>query len=229
MAYSVVFDVPKLSANTNMPFLKWYAQKERTDVLFSFSDHHGDTCKQIMLVPDSTGETASMLYLLDGDYVFTYVAAKLLIDVNRKKIYISSIIVDHECIFWGEINQITGGIKSFKKIQDHQDIMRTIVGKFFGDDWRFSLRYTKYHQKSYTKKDKLRIKMLDEKGVLNEDVYEQIINKMKNWNDSSHIITRDDMKYMNKLASDNIGVNYGFGIKYAWNKTIAVYKPVVSV
>lgn len=239
MAYSLIFNVPKFSANKFQsfradtpikPFSRWSMEEERKDVLFTYDVHHGPgICEHTMFIPDATGKSGSMLYVLNGDYVFIDVCAKVLIDANQKRLYISNIIVKYENIFSGEEKKFSGGMKAFKKLEDHQEIITNVVDAFFGDEWRFYLGYKKYHKKSYVKQNKRRIKMFDGIGALNADIYDVIADKMSEWNDVTHRVTCDDMKRMKQIALDNIGAENRYGRRYAWGSTVAVYNPLITV
>jgi hypothetical protein len=234
MAYSVVFDVPNYSKNKftsfrgTTPFMKWISDdaEDRQSVLFTYDVHHGpDICEHTMFVPDTNGKTGYMLFVCDADYTFIDVCARVLIDVERKMLYFSSLIVDYECIFWGEEKKYVGGMKAFKKMDDHQQIVQNMVERFFGMDWRFSLGYSKYQKKSHAKKNEKRVKLFDAGSVLNNDMYGEILRMMSDWTDVSRV-TSDDIKHLKQVAVDNVGAVEGWGRYYAWNSTIAVYNPV---
>jgi len=235
MAYSVVYSVPKYSrnkfssfkGNENIsPYMNWLKKKE--NVLFSFDEHRGcDICTHLTFIPDLDTESGVLLYRYNGDYTQFDVCAKILIDVDKKTLYIYNCIMDFEHFPPGSGNndiKFQGGIKAFKKEEEYSYVINNMKNLFFGEDWRC---YNRYTRKNICKDRKKIFKQLKNLTHLPYDIHEYIANTMIKWQNIKKI-TFEDIDQFKKLAEKNIGASASdWGKIYVWGGVIGVYKPSI--
>lgn len=193
--------------------------------LYSYSEHHGpDICEHYMFVPDTDFHAGYMLYIYEGDYTLYDVCARLFIDHDNKHLFFQSIKMSFACHFWGEEKDYTGGFKAFKKLEESQNILKTFTERFLGQDWRYSLRFTKYHSKRYVKQYKSKIGKLIGAADIPSDIITEIAKKRILWKDTSTKVNLEDISNLKDVFSTYIGsfCDDGWGKYYAWNKLIAV-------
>jgi hypothetical protein len=190
-----------------------------------------------MFSPDINGDSGTFLYQNDSDgYTVFDICAKVLIDVEKKTLYIYNCIMDYQDLsFNGRQDDIifkNGGIKAFKKRGDYVDAINSLTKNFFGDTWRCYARYTKKNinkeQKKNLKilKNVKDVKELKDLSYLPNDILEIISKNMAKWTNIIKV-TPDDMKYYLEIKNINIGASANdWGKYYAWDTIISVYNPL---
>lgn len=236
MAYSTIFSAPKYSrihyitTPTSSPFMNWYKNNKNKQIILAHDEHHGpDICEHSSFFPDPDGNAGYFCYFYDGDYTFFNIYARVLIDVEKKGLYFSDIIVDYECIFWDEEKKFHGKHKSFKKLEDAQYILSQFTHSFFGRDWRVHSRFTKLHKKNIEKATMKRLKKLTGFTDLPDDIQNKIHIASLPWprdiqtNVPDHIVknAKDVWSSFVGSTSDN-----GWGKYYAWNSVIGVFPEI---
>lgn len=232
MAYTVVYSVAKYSCNkfssfkneNISPYMRWYKNDLKESVLFSFDNHRGsDICTHLTFIPDLDSESGILLYRYNGDYTQFDVCAKILIDIDKKTLYIYNCIFDYKYFALGSRSndiKFQGGIKAFKKEVEYSFVINSMKDLFFGKDWRCYNRYTK---KNICKDRKKIFKQLKNLTHLPYDIREYIANIMIKWQNIKKV-KYEDIDLFNKIAENNIGaVATEWGKYYAWGSVIGVY------
>lgn len=237
MSYSIVHSKQKwgrnkfnsFKGNETLPFEIWYNQKNRDNVLFTHNEHHGTgICIHTMFSPDTNGNSGTFVYQYNGDYTTFDVCAKVLIDIEKKTLYIYNCIMDFEYMSFNDrkddIIFKNGGIKALKKTGNYDDAINKLTTYFFGDIWRCHALYKK---KNINKENKKNLKLVKNISYLPNDIHEYITNKMTKWSNIKKV-TSNDMKYFLEINEINIGAKASdWGKYYAWNSVISVYNPLV--
>jgi len=231
MAYTIVYSVPEYSRNkfssfknveNISPYMHWYQMNEEIKVMFSYDLHMGcDICTHLTFIPDMKSESGTLLYRYNGDYTYYDVCAKILIDVDKKTLYINNCIIDYDH-FPMSFNDIKfkGGIRAFKRDSEYESVIKNMTELFFGKDWRC---YSRYKKKNIIKERKKLFKNLKNLTHLPYDIHEYIVNKMMKWQDVKKI-TFEDIDYFKKKIEENIGAKASeYGKYYAWGSLIGVY------
>ena len=237
MAYTVVYSVPRYSRNKFLsfkqddnisPYMNWYKNNLKESVLFSFDEHRGpDICIHLTFIPDLDTESGVLLYRYNGDYTQFDVCAKILIDTDKKTLYIYNCIMDFEHFPPGSSNndiKFLGGIKAFKKEEEYSYVINNMRDLFFGKDWRCYNRYTK---KNICKDRKKIFKQLKNLTHLPYDIHEYIANTMIKWQNIKKV-TYEDINLFKKIAENNVGAAVSEWSKiYAWGSVIGIYNPSI--
>lgn len=233
MAFSVIYRdsaycrkyIPHV--NSPYPFIDWFLKGSTESLIIDVKKHHGpNICEYTSLIMDNDGQSGYILFQLVGDYTYIDVCCRVLIDINKKELYISDIIVDYECIFWGSESKYTGGFKAFKRLEERNQILNTIT-RFFGPEWRYHLRFTKRHQKNLKKGLFKKLKRTSDS--LPNDMQYVILEMALPWKNKEYKVMLHDIQRLKNIINANVGVvNYiGFGRCVVWDDIVAVYNPVI--
>lgn len=208
MAYSVVF------SGASTPFESRPCEK----AIFSYSEHVvEDIWRRYTFFNKANGESGYLFYTCTGDYTELYILARVLIDAQHKHVYVSDVIVESKDDLAN--SHYFGSFRAFKRF-DHQFIMTEMLRKFFGADWRFSLRFAHRHRKSCIKQHRKRVACLD---ALVPPLATNLIARWSvPWSQETPL-SKKDITWFYGQEEDYIGVPGHFYTEYAEGKVIAVY------
>lgn len=211
------------------PFIDWFLRGNSKPLIIDKNEHHGqDIHEYTSFILDNDGQSGYILFDYDGDYTYIDVCCRVLIDINKKELYISDIIVNYECIFWEDELKYTGGFKAFKRLEERNQILNTVM-RFFGPEWRYHLRFTKRHQKNLKKS--LFKKIQRTAGSLPNDMQHFIVELALPWKNKEYKVMPNDIQRLNDIVNSNVGAvnDTGFGIErcVVWDDIVAVYNPII--
>lgn len=232
MAYSVVYD-----ENQPAPFLQWQNMPEKTKVIFTYYEceycgGEGYTSVSVFL-PDLNGESGLLLFRYNDAYKFYVICARVLIDMEYKRLYFHSVIVYHHLKYHSDDqNYYFGGVKYLRKLDKKRNvdngylggnIIRSLVNTFFGQDWRYCLEYKKRQQKwQYERARKFvmnQAKYFDKDNVLNYDIYNEIAKHTMKW---TNIPKTSNADIVHILDMCNVYIG-GEQHKLPWRRIIGVH------
>jgi hypothetical protein len=227
MAYSVVYKSNKnysnFTSNINeSPYLNWLKEKPTSKVIFSYNNNYGpEIFKHLHFIPDLYDHTGILNYRYNGEYTDYYIYAKVLIDIDNKKLYLYNCIMDFNHVrFSGNDTKFIGGIKAFKNLKCYNEIIDNMTKLFFGEEWHC---YSRYKKKNYVKDKKKSLKMLKSLTYLPHDIHEYIANIMVKWKDITKITLEEYKLLINKI-DENIGASVNqYSNLYPWGCVIGVY------
>lgn len=220
--------------NNQTPYEDWL--KDKKPALFQTHWYSLGECSHTIFIPDSNGTSGLFYYQLNGEDANSHLYASVLIDAERKMLYI------YECHFsYTDLAVYNFGKRLAKDIKngrmsDLKDYSFDAIGnyeynlkKFFPNDWGVSYDYTLRRHKQCIKTYRKKINRLERatQKPLPTDLKTLIHSKCVLWTDDQmHERLSDDTKaFLNQMFKTHGGgiQATSWGVVYPWGKIIALY------
>lgn len=212
------------------PYFWWAEQPEheRADVLFSVDTHMGDAMLEHSMVLVDAGARTGWWWSLDDSDDREEYAARLLIDPDRRQVYLADVVVACASYFPGEERTYGGKLGAAKRVGGFEQAVRYAVSKFFGVEWRFALGYKRHHCESYRRQYRRKLRACFPGAPLVRDVEERIVEHAIPWTVGQYKVTASDQAWLAEVHAQNVGAEMPQGVLYAWGAVVAVVNPVVE-
>lgn len=207
------------------PYGEWL--KNKTNVIFQYHDHCHHECMHSIFLPSLDGNSGLYYFTLNGEYAITNLYANVLIDAERKIIYMYSVIFEYSNYGYkdienGDIIQLRSGEYTENDIGYYEEHLK----KFFGEDWIVSYNYTlKVHKKRMKKfRNKLNRIIKANNKFIPDQIKQIILIKCCKWINCTKISKDIQNKLLKTFETHGGKIPTPDGCcYYPWGKIIALY------